>query len=75
MESEKKIVPSVNAEQKNKEVKIKHPLDNDEKDDKNIKIIQVTKENESKIELSNVNEKKDQTNSSGKLFLIYLNKK
>ena len=70
MESENSLVPTNNnIEQKNKETKIKHPLEHVENDVKNTKIIEITKEN--KIDKNNDYEKRDQNNTSGKLVLIY----
>jgi hypothetical protein len=75
MESENNLVPNNYLDLKNKEAKIKHPLENDNIGQKKTRVIEMAKENNEniKININNDNEKKDQNNSSAGNFLVFYN--
>lgn len=69
MESENNPSSNNINEPKNKEVKIRHPLEKDNEEVNNSRNIELSKENENKVNIYNESEKRDQINpSSGNLF-------
>ena len=71
MESENYLVPPNSSEQKFKESKIRHPLDQRDGENKNDKIIENIKEDDYKIDNNYEKDKGNQNNlSSGKIEFI-----
>jgi len=73
MESENNLVPTKNAEPKKKEALIKHRLEQDDEDEVyNTKMIEMTIDNENKINTDKYHEKRDQTNLSSGIFVFWV---